>query len=33
VKIVLPDHDSNDVRVVDLWDDRPAASVWLRHYG
>jgi hypothetical protein len=31
--IVLPDHDGNDVRLGDLWRDRPAALVWLRHYG
>jgi prostamide/prostaglandin F2alpha synthase len=31
--IVLPDHDGHDVRLGDLWSDRPAALVWLRHYG
>jgi hypothetical protein len=31
--IVLPDHDGNDVRLGDLWQDRPVALVWLRHYG
>jgi hypothetical protein len=31
--IVLPDHESHDVRLGDLWRDRPAALVWLRHYG
>lgn len=31
--IVLPDHDGNDVRLGDLWQDGPAALVWLRHYG
>ena len=31
--IVLPDHDDNDVRLGDLWDERPATLVWLRHYG
>jgi prostamide/prostaglandin F2alpha synthase len=31
--IVLPDHDGNDVRLGDLWDDSSAALVWLRHYG
>jgi hypothetical protein len=33
VDIVLPDQDRNDVRLGDLWADRPAAIVWLRHYG
>ena len=32
-EIVLPDQDGNDIRLVDLWQDRPAAIVWLRHYG
>jgi hypothetical protein len=31
--ITLPDHDGTDVRLGDLWRDRPAALVWLRHYG
>jgi hypothetical protein len=31
--IMLPDHDGNDVRLGDLWSDRPVALVWLRHYG
>jgi len=31
--IVLPDHEGNDVRLGDLWSRRPAALVWLRHYG
>ena len=31
--IVLPDHDGREVRIGDLWRDRPAALVWLRHYG
>jgi len=31
--IVLPDHDGNDVRLGNLWRDRPVALVWLRHYG
>jgi hypothetical protein len=31
--ITLPDHDGNEVRLGDLWSDRPAALVWLRHYG
>ena len=32
-EIVVPDHDGNDVRLGDLWAERPAALVWLRHYG
>ena len=31
--IVLPDHEGNDVRLGDLWRERPLALVWLRHYG
>ena len=31
--MVLPDHEGNDVRLGDLWKDRPAVLVWLRHYG
>jgi hypothetical protein len=31
--LVLPDQDGHDVRLADLWRDRPAALVWLRHYG
>jgi hypothetical protein len=31
--LVLPDHEAIDVRLGDLWKDRPAALVWLRHYG
>lgn len=31
--IVLPDQDSSDVRLGDLWAERPVALVWLRHYG
>ena len=31
--IVLPDHRGNEVRLGDLWRDRPAVLVWLRHYG
>lgn len=31
--IVVPDHDGNDVRLSDLWRDRPVALIWLRHYG
>jgi hypothetical protein len=31
--LVLPDQDGNEVRLGDLWSERPAALVWLRHYG
>jgi hypothetical protein len=31
--IVLPDHEGRDVRLGDLWAERPVALVWLRHYG
>lgn len=31
--IVLPDHDGREVRLSDLWRERPVALVWLRHYG
>ena len=31
--IVLPDHDGAEVRLGDLWRDRPVVLVWLRHYG
>ncbi len=32
-EIVLPDQDGTDVRLGDLWRERPVALVWLRHYG
>jgi hypothetical protein len=32
-EIVLPDQDGDEVRLGDLWQDRPVALVWLRHYG
>ncbi len=32
-EIVLPDHEAHDVRLGVLWSERPAAVVWLRHYG
>ena len=32
-EIVLPDHDGNEVRLGDLWAERPVALVWVRHYG
>lgn len=31
--LFLPDHDGEEVRLGDLWRDRPALLVWLRHYG
>jgi hypothetical protein len=31
--LVLPDHEGREVRLGDLWHDRPAVLVWLRHYG
>jgi hypothetical protein len=31
--IVLPDQEGHEVRLGDLWRDRPAVVVWLRHYG
>ena len=31
--ITLPDQDGELVRLRDLWAERPAALVWLRHYG
>jgi hypothetical protein len=31
--ITLPNHDDEPVRLGDLWSDRPAALIWLRHYG
>ena len=31
--VVLTDTDGNDVRVGDLWAERPAVLVFLRHYG
>lgn len=31
--LVLPDSYEHDVRLGDLWRDRPAVLVWLRHYG
>lgn len=29
----LPEADGGTVRLGDLWAERPAALVWLRHYG
>jgi hypothetical protein len=31
--VVLPDHEGREVRLGDLWRDRPVVLVWLRHYG
>lgn len=31
--LVLLDHDGAEVRLGELWSKRPAALVWLRHYG
>jgi hypothetical protein len=31
--IVLRDHEEREVRLGDLWEQRPVALVWLRHYG
>jgi len=31
--IVLPDHAERPVRLGELWRERPAVLVWLRHYG
>jgi hypothetical protein len=31
--LVLQDQDGNDVRLGDLWADRPVVLAWLRHYG
>jgi len=32
-ELVLEDLDGQDVRLGDVWRDRPVALVWLRHYG
>jgi hypothetical protein len=31
--ITVRDKDGAEVRLGDLWRDRPAVLVWLRHYG
>jgi hypothetical protein len=31
--VVLKDDEGRDVRLGDLWQDRPAALIFLRHYG
>lgn len=30
--IVLPDTDGGEISIADLWKERPAVLVWLRHY-
>ncbi len=32
-EVVLPDHEGNDVRLGDTWQQKPAVLVWLCHYG
>jgi hypothetical protein len=32
-ELVLLHHDGREVRLGDLWRERPVALVWLRHYG
>jgi hypothetical protein len=32
-EIVLLDHAGAEVRLGELWSERPVALVWLRHYG
>ena len=31
--VVLPDYHGHDVRLGDLWEDKPVVLVFLRHYG
>ena len=31
--VALKDYEGRDVRLGDLWADRPAALIFLRHYG
>ena len=31
--LVLSDQDGNDVRLGDLWAQKPVVLAWLRHYG
>ena len=31
--VVLQDSDGEDVRLGDLWEERPGVLVFLRHYG
>jgi hypothetical protein len=32
-EIVLPDDEGNEHLLAEYWRDRPAALIWLRHYG
>jgi hypothetical protein len=32
-ELTLRDAEGRDVRLGDLWRERPAVLVWLRHYG
>ena len=32
-ELTVKDLDGNDVRLGDVWSERPAVLVWLRHYG
>jgi hypothetical protein len=31
--MVLPDHEGNEHALGEYWRERPAALIWLRHYG
>lgn len=31
--LTLPDHEERPVRLSDLWSDRHAVIIFLRHYG
>ena len=32
-QVTVLDLDGNQTRLAELWRDRPAVLVWLRHYG
>lgn len=32
-EIVLPDDEGSEHALAEYWRDRPAALIWLRHYG
>ncbi len=32
-QVTVLDLDGNEVKLRELWRDRPAVLVWLRHYG
>ena len=32
-EIILPDHAGEEHALAEYWRDRPAALIWLRHYG